>query len=145
MRVIVQPRQSIGQRGIAVPAMLGTISILHLAAIWRIGRGLQKILHAIDGVVQEVGVGAADVDVDLARELRTQRCPVAFENRFEIVVLAPVLGDVVIDLARLLVEDGLRIAVLAHRAIHRLPDIELLARPSVIAKCQLVPVDLVRW
>src|SRR5271170_1882887 len=123
--------------------MLGTISILHLAAIGRIGRGLQEILHAVDGIVQEVGVRAPDIDIDLARELRPQRAPVAFEDRLKVVVLAPVFGDMVVDLSRLLVEDWLRIAVLADRPIDRLPYIELFSRPSVIAERKLVPVDLV--
>ncbi len=55
-------------------------------------------------------------------------------------MLPPVLRHAVIDLAGDLVEDRLRIPVVAHRPIHRLPDVELLAAASVIAQRELIRV-----
>src|ERR1700683_5691944 len=47
-----------------------------------------------------------------------------------------------IDLARFLVKNGLWVAVAAHRAVHRLPDIELLAGTPVRAEREFVLIDL---
>jgi hypothetical protein len=67
--------------------MLGARAVGYFAAVGRVGGGFQKVVHAIDGVVQEVGVVRAYVDVNLAGEFRAQLRPVAFEDGFEIVVL----------------------------------------------------------
>ena len=55
-RVVMQPRIRIRQRWIAIPAMLGARPVSHFAAIRRILRRLEKILHAIDCVIQEIGI-----------------------------------------------------------------------------------------
>ena len=90
--VVVQAREIVGQRGVAVPAVLGAVAVFHFAFVGRVA-GLQKILQQVDGVVQKIVVGAADVDVELALQLRAQRRPVALEDVAQIVVLFPVGGD----------------------------------------------------
>ena len=88
----------------------------------------------VDGIVEEIIVGAADVDVELAVQFRPERRPVALQNGAEIVVFPPVSGDRRIDLAGFLIEDRFRITVFSRRAEHRLPDIELLSGAAVSAQ-----------
>ena len=57
-------------------------------------------------------------------------------------MVPPVRGDVLVDGARPLVPDGLRVAVRAHGRVHRLPDVPLLARAAVRAEDELEPVHL---
>src|SRR5260370_21309451 len=137
-RVVVQPRERIRQRRIAIPAMFRAVAVLHLALVRhtarRRPRGLQKILHQVNGIVQEVSIRAAYIDVQLALQLRPQRSPVALQLGVQVVVGLPVLGHFVVDLAGSLIEDRLRIAVLTNRRIHRLPDIELFPRAPTITQ-----------
>jgi len=56
-------------------------------------------------------------------------------------VLFPVVGDFVIDLSGVLVENLLRITVGADRTVHRLPDIELFAGARVSAERQFILID----
>src|SRR6185312_14338006 len=93
--------------------------------------------------VEEEAVLVADVDAEqLALELGTEGGPIALEDVAEVVVIAPVRGDLVIDDAAGLVEDATRIAVGAERREDRLPDVELLARARVIAEHELELVVL---
>ena len=127
LEVVVEARVGVGQVGIAVPAVLGAGAVGDFAAIgWVLG-GVEKVLHAIDGVVEEVSVVGTDIDVDLACELRAERGPVALKDGFEIVVLMPVLGNGVVDVTGLFIEDLRRVSIGADWAIDRLPDIELFA------------------
>src|SRR5579862_8504276 len=52
-------------------------------------------------------------------------------------MLAPVGGDGGIDVARHFVEDGLWISIGAHRAEHRLPDVVLASRATMVALSEL--------
>src|SRR6202012_5355924 len=80
-----------------------------------------------------IGVRAPDIDVNLAGEFRTQRGPVALDDMREVVMIAPIRGDVFADRAADLVEDRFWIAVAARGREHRLPDVELPAGARVIA------------
>ena len=60
--------------------MLGAIPVFYFAAVRRILGDLQEILEIINGVIEEVGVGTADVDVNLALELRPKGRPVALPS-----------------------------------------------------------------
>ena len=82
LRVVMQAREIVGQRGVAVPAVLGARAVGHFAAIGWVGRGVEKVLHTVDGIVQEVGIFRADIDVNLASEFGAQLRPVSFENFF---------------------------------------------------------------
>ena len=95
------------------------------------------------GLVQEVGVGIADRDVNFSFELRAELRPIAMQNCVQIVVLAPVIHHGFIDVSGELVEDRGGIAVRPHRRIHRLPNIELLAGTPVGAQRQFVMSDLI--
>jgi hypothetical protein len=86
---------------------------------------VEKVLHLVDGVVEEVRVVGANVDVYFACELRAEVGPVAFENGFEILVLMPVLGDGVVDVAGVLIEDLRGVAIGTDGPVDSLPDIKL--------------------
>ncbi len=131
----------VGQSGVAIPAVLGARPVDHFASVGRSVSRVEKIFHAIDGIVQEVGVVGTHVDVNLALQLGAQLRPIPLQNPLQVVVLAPVCGHSVIDLARHLVKDRLRIAVRAHRPVDCLPDVELLAAAAMIAQGQFVGVD----
>ena len=62
----------------------------------------------------------------------------------QVVVFFPVGGGRRIYFAGFLVEDRLRVAVLSHRAVYGLPDIELLAGTAVRAEREFVLIDLFR-
>ena len=53
----------------------------------RIARGVQFFLQQMHGIVQEIGVAVADRKMQLALELRSQRGPVALQDRGQIVVI----------------------------------------------------------
>jgi hypothetical protein len=129
--VVVEAGEVIGLGGIAVPAMLGFVAVFDFAFVRGIRGGLQEVFEQIDGVVEHVIIGAADVDVQLAAEFGTKLVPIALKDRGEIVVLLPVGGDVVVDDARFFVENGLRVAVLADGAVDGLPDVKLFAGAGV--------------
>ncbi len=96
--------------------------------------GVEELLGQPHGAVEVVVIPGAHGKVQLADEFRAERLPVALQNVVEVVVLLPILGYMVIDRAGLRVEDQLRVAVLAHRAVNRLPDIELLRRAAPAAE-----------
>src|SRR6185312_2430280 len=75
---------------VAVPAMLGTVAVVHLALVGRLGV-LQEILHQVNGIVQIVVVHVADIDVDLALQARRQLLPVALQDVAQVVVVLPIL------------------------------------------------------
>ncbi len=116
-RVVVQPRQRIRQRRIAIPAVLRPRPVLHLAVIRhtmsRSTRGLQKILHQVNRVIQKVRVIATHIEMNLALQLRPKSLPVPLQLRIQIVVLLPVLRGLMVNRARLLIEDRLRISILS--------------------------------
>ena len=95
--------------------------------------GLQEIFDQVDGVVEHVVVGAADVDAELAAEFGAERGPVALQDVAEVVVFLPVGGDCGIDVAGFFVENRRGVAVVTDRAVDRLPDVELFAGAAVIA------------
>ena len=108
--------------------MFSAIAVFYFAAVWGIRGGVQNIFEVVDAVVQKIGISAADVNINLAFELWTQRSPIFLQDRAQIVMFLPVCGGGGIDLASFLIEDGLRVAVLAYGPVDGLPDIELLAR-----------------
>jgi hypothetical protein len=65
----------------------------------------------VDAHVEVVGVRVADIDVDLVGDFGPERRPVGLEDVAQIVVVLPVLRDVLVDDARLLVPDALRVTV----------------------------------
>ena len=67
-------------------------------------------------------------------ELWPKRTPVLLQNGVEIVVFVPVLSCFVIDRAARFIEDRLRVAVRADWRVHRLPYVELIARPAMVAQ-----------
>src|ERR1017187_7902485 len=95
---------------------------------------LQEVLHQINRVVQKIGVVRADVEVDLALQIWSERHPIPLQYSVQVVVFAPVLGCLVVDHASPLVENRLWIAVLGSWRKHRLPDVELLTRAAAIAQ-----------
>ena len=112
---------------VAVPAVLRERAILDNTVIVRVSRSLEDCFNEVDGVVEIVVVHRAAVDVDLALELWSKGRPIALENVTEVVVLAPVLGDPVIDLAGEFVPDPLGITILSHRAVDGFPDVPLIS------------------
>src|ERR1700677_3799520 len=82
--------------------------------------------------------------MNLAGELRAWFRPGPFENRLQILVLAPVLGYVVVDLPGHLVKDGLGICILPDWPVDGLPDVELFAAAAIISERQFVAIDLLR-
>src|SRR6185369_3873754 len=94
-------------------------------AVRRILRSFQKIVDEVDRVVEIIVVSLADVNVNLAGKLWPKLRPIAFEDVAEIVIVAPVLSDRMIDLSRQLVPNRLGITVAADRRENRLPDVPL--------------------
>src|SRR5271156_3390112 len=105
---------------VAVPAVLGPLAIFHFALVGdSVARGtrfVEKILHEVDSVVEEVRIGGADVKMDLALELGAQLIPVTLQNGVQVIVIVPVGGNLMIDDPSLLVENLRRIPVSARRA-----------------------------
>ena len=103
----------------AVPAPAGPSSVARGAGTRflpsrRVPRLLPERVEVLDGVVQEIRVHVADVEIQLVPQLRPQRLPVCFDD-VEQVVLLPLLRDGVIDDAGVLIPDADRVAVLAGR------------------------------
>ena len=67
------------------------------AFVGRLGER-EEVVEPVDGVVEEVVVGLADPDVELALELGAEFGPVRFQNAAKVVCL-PVLGGLVVDRA----------------------------------------------
>src|SRR5260370_18112098 len=98
-----------------------------LAAVPR-RRVLEEIVEQMHRVVEEVIVPFADVDVDLALELRRQRRPVLVQHHPQVVLL-PVLDNGAVDLAGLAVPQRLGQASGTTRAQRCVPSAPVLARP----------------
>ena len=62
-RVVMQARKIIWKGGVSVPAVLRAISVFHFAVIRWIRGALQKGLHQINCVIQEVGIRATAINV----------------------------------------------------------------------------------
>ena len=112
---------------IAVPAMLGTIAVVHLSFVGRIVQVVEQLLGEVDGVIEVIAVGAADVEVNLAAQFGAEFTPVAAQDLDQVIVLLPVIRNSAINPAGSLVEDRRRVAVGSLRAIDGLPDVVLLA------------------
>ena len=82
--------------------------------VWR-GGGFEGVLHEVDGAIEIVGVGGADRYVKFALELGAEGFPVALHDGGEVVVLAPVGGDFVIDYAGALIPDFGGVAIGSRR------------------------------
>ena len=99
-----------------------------LAGPLRVVRFLQKFIQQVNAHVQEITVGVANVNVDLVRDLRTERRPARLENVAEVVVFLPIRSDLLVDLAGGLVPDALWIPVGTDGTIRRFPDVPLPGR-----------------
>src|SRR5580700_10212186 len=102
-------------------------AVVEVGNVVGVGGGFHGGLHEVDGVVEEEGVGSADHYVEFAFQFGAEGFPVAFEDGGEVVVFAPVGGDLVIDNAGALIPDFGGVAVGACRAKDRLPDVPLFA------------------
>ena len=116
--------------------MLEAVTVVDLSGVIRIFRALEKFFQQVNSVVQVKVVHIANIYMQLAFELGAQCFPIALEDVTHIVVFFPVVGNVVVDLAAHLVPDAHRVTVFAHRRIHRLPDIPLPARTTLVANDQ---------
>lgn len=67
--MITQTCDRVRTRVIAVPAMFRARFVVDFPAVRRVLRRLQKIIYQVNRVVEEVVVGLAAVDVNLAGEL----------------------------------------------------------------------------
>jgi hypothetical protein len=90
--VIVQTAQIIGQFMVAIPAMLGAGSIVDFAVAGRLIQFFEHFFRAVNGVVQEIAVHFAHVNVDLALQLGAQPGPVPVDDVSEIVMIPPIPG-----------------------------------------------------
>ena len=72
--------------------------------------------------------------MDLALKFRAEFLPVALHNVAEIVIVAPVFSDLVVNFACALVPDALGVAIFAIRGIDGFPDIPLLARACLVTE-----------
>ena len=86
------------------------------------------------GAIEEEGVGGADHHVEFALEFGAERFPVALHDGGQVVVFAPVGGDIFIDDAGSLVPDFGGVAIGAGRAEDRLPDVPLFAGAAMSAQ-----------
>ena len=64
--VVMQSRVGVGQRGISVPTVLSARAVGDLAAVGRVLRGFEEVLHAIHSVIEKVRVVRTDIDMNLA-------------------------------------------------------------------------------
>src|SRR4029078_1506588 len=129
-------------------ALLGALSgILRLAgvavrrALADVPRRLRRRIRLVEEILQEerrfleiVAVHLADVEMQLAAQLRTERLPVALHDRVQVVMFLSVLRARRIYDARPLVVEQLRIAVAAHRAERRIEDVHLVAGAAAAAE-----------
>jgi hypothetical protein len=77
---------------IAVPAVFGTVSVIHFAGVIGIRGIFKKLLHQVDGIVEVIIVHVPAIDMDLSFQFGTQCFPVAFEDITEVVIFSPVFG-----------------------------------------------------
>ena len=99
---------------ISIPAMLGTITIIHLATVVGITGALQKLFGEIDGVVKIVVIHQAGINVQLPFEFGAQRGPIPFEDVAQIEIFLPVGGDFRVYFTGLLIPQPKRIAIFTH-------------------------------
>src|SRR5690242_3900082 len=123
-----------GGAGRASVAMRLIDAVVESSVGMRIGGGIESVLHVVDGGVEIVGVRGADHDVKFALELGAKSFPIALQDGGEVIVLAPVSGDFVIDDAGALIPDFGGIAIRADGAEHGLPDVPLLAGTPMSAE-----------
>src|SRR5436190_15769756 len=95
----------------------------NLAGPLRIVGFLDEVVEHVHAHVQEVAVGVANIDIDLVGQLRAERRPVGLHDVAQVVMLFPVRGDLLVNLAGLLVPDRNRIAVVADGTVRRFPDV----------------------
>src|SRR5579884_2053831 len=89
--MVAQARDGVWPGVVSVPAMLRTVTIIHLAAVMRIFRVLQNVFHQIDGVVEEKIVPGSTIDMNFAFQFFADLGPISFQDMSEIIVLAPIL------------------------------------------------------
>src|SRR5262249_16126009 len=124
------------------PAVRLAVAIHEEAWIVRIRGGLHPRLEILRRDVKEVGVHRAGEEKQLVHKLRPQRRPVLLEVVAQVVILLPVLRDLLVHYAGLLVEERLEEAVGTERPEDGGPDVDLLARATMSAGDQLVTVAL---
>src|SRR5437868_5704658 len=96
------------------------------AFVWRFSSRQERV-EQMHGVVQEIIVGFADPDVQLAAQARREFLPVLLKNQAQVVAL-PMLDDAAVDLAGLGVPQRHRATISAARPVNRIPRAPLLAR-----------------
>src|SRR5262245_22836183 len=137
--------QTVGVRPRSAPAVRFLIAVNEVALVVRTLRGLHPRLQVARRTIEEEAVHVADVDVNLVDELGADRGPVALQVVQQVVVVAPILRDGVVDHAGTRIDGGLEVAVAPNRPENSLPDILLAgARTSVRAVDELHPVALLR-
>src|SRR5262245_55301501 len=106
----------------------------------------QKIVKQMDGVVEEIIIGLADPDVELAAQFRGQRTPVLLQNEPQIVFL-PMLQNRAVDFPGLAVPQGLGIAVVAAGTECGIPGAPIAATqfPAVASAEDALELDLVAY
>src|SRR5690242_19268582 len=96
----------------------------------------------MDRVIQVPGVHVADEEMQLAGEFGAKRRPIAFHDVAQVIMLLPIIGNGLVNLAGALVPNGLGITVVSHRTEDSLPNVPLLAGPAVSAEHQFVAIVL---
>src|SRR5476651_1409173 len=109
----MQSRIGVCQLSIAIPAVLGAITVCHRAAIAR-SQGFESLLREVHGISQVIIIAVADVEMYFASQFRCESGPVTRDNVGEIKMLAPIRRNSRVDGAGHLIEDRLWIAILSH-------------------------------
>ncbi len=78
--MIPESADIIGLGMIAIPAMLGTVAVVHLAVADRIGQLLQHILRGVDRIIQVVAVHIPHIDMDLPFQLPADLRPIPLND-----------------------------------------------------------------
>src|ERR1700680_297822 len=125
---------------VAAEAVRQVRAIFEIAGVIGIVGLGEKLLEEADGVVEIVGVARADLDVNLADELGSERLPVALKDVAQVVVLAPIGGDLMVNHAGKRIPDGLGVAIVTDGAVDGLPDIVLVGGAAMSAEHELAAV-----
>jgi len=150
---ICEPRQGIGEGLVlrvvlvAPEAVLESAALVHADDPFDARRLLRvdvfdEILCVHDCIVEVERVAPSDEDVELSIQLLPQLRPVALDDLRQVEIFAPILGDILVDLARQLVVDAAREPIFACWREHGLPDVPLAAGARVLAKNELAVVLL---
>src|SRR5437016_871071 len=111
----------------------------------RVRGRLEHLLKIVDGETEIEVVHVAGEEMELADELRADRRPIPLRILAQIkAVVAHINRDVMVDLPSELVPERAWIAVVADRAVHRFPRLELIGGATVTAEHRLEAAQLTR-